>query len=140
MVTRQVLIVQNLLVPLDRRVVGLPGARFGGLLVRRHDLCPELYGSRSPAGLRLPCHGLRTFKRRTHSAAGHVICTNDSYREIAMRRESAKTRASEPIRPNSPGGILTGVPTPISVGSLVATARVTIAVGENPLSGSSDRA
>jgi hypothetical protein len=36
------------------------------------------------------------------------------------------------------GAILTGAPMPIPVGSLVATTRATIAVGESLLSGSSD--
>jgi len=37
------------------------------------------------------------------------------------------------------GAILTGAPMPIPVGSLVATTRATIAVGESLLSGSSER-
>ena len=51
-----------------------------------HDLCPELYESRFPDGPRLPYRGLRALERRTHRAADHVISTNDSYREIAVKR------------------------------------------------------
>jgi glycosyltransferase involved in cell wall biosynthesis len=51
-----------------------------------HDLCPELYESRFPGGAKLPHKGLLALERRTHRAADHVIATNDSYREIAMRR------------------------------------------------------
>jgi glycosyltransferase involved in cell wall biosynthesis len=51
-----------------------------------HDLCPELFESRFPDGPRLPYRGLRALERRTHRTADHVISTNDSYREIAIRR------------------------------------------------------
>jgi glycosyltransferase involved in cell wall biosynthesis len=51
-----------------------------------HDLCPELYESRFPSGPKLPYKALRALERRTHKAANHVIATNDSYRDIAVRR------------------------------------------------------
>jgi glycosyltransferase involved in cell wall biosynthesis len=51
-----------------------------------HDLCPELYESRFPDGPRLPYRVLRALERRTHRTANHVISTNDSYRDIALRR------------------------------------------------------
>jgi glycosyltransferase involved in cell wall biosynthesis len=51
-----------------------------------HDLCPELYESRFPEGPRLPYRALRALERRTHRSADHVIATNDSYREIAVKR------------------------------------------------------
>ena len=51
-----------------------------------HDLCPELYQSRFPTGPRLAYRGLRALERRTHRTADHVISTNESYREIAIRR------------------------------------------------------
>ncbi len=51
-----------------------------------HDLCPELYLSRFPDGPALPYRGLLALERRTHRTANHVIATNDSYREIAIRR------------------------------------------------------
>jgi glycosyltransferase involved in cell wall biosynthesis len=51
-----------------------------------HDLCPELYQSRFPDGSRLPYQGLRALERITHRTARHVIATNESYRDIAVRR------------------------------------------------------
>jgi glycosyltransferase involved in cell wall biosynthesis len=51
-----------------------------------HDLCPELYESRFPDGPRLPYRALRALERRTHRTANHVISTNDSYRDIAVKR------------------------------------------------------
>jgi glycosyltransferase involved in cell wall biosynthesis len=51
-----------------------------------HDLCPELFRSRFPDGPRLPYRGLLALERRTHRTADHVISTNDSYRDIAIRR------------------------------------------------------
>jgi len=51
-----------------------------------HDLCPELYESRFPDGSRLPHRGLLALERATHRTARHVISTNESYRDIAVRR------------------------------------------------------
>ena len=51
-----------------------------------HDLCPELYESRFPDGPRLPYRALRALERRTHRTARHVIATNGSYRDVAIRR------------------------------------------------------
>jgi glycosyltransferase involved in cell wall biosynthesis len=51
-----------------------------------HDLCPELYESRFAGGPKLPHKGLLALERWTHRSADHVIATNDSYREIAMKR------------------------------------------------------
>jgi glycosyltransferase involved in cell wall biosynthesis len=51
-----------------------------------HDLCPELFLSRFEGGPNLPYKGLRWLERRTHRTADHVICTNDSYRQIAIER------------------------------------------------------
>jgi glycosyltransferase involved in cell wall biosynthesis len=51
-----------------------------------HDLCPELFKSRFPNAPRLPLLGLLALERRTHRTADHVISTNDSYREVAIRR------------------------------------------------------
>jgi len=55
-----------------------------------HDLCPELFQSRFPDGPALPYRGLRALERRTHRTADHVISTNDSYRNIAIRRSGKK--------------------------------------------------
>jgi glycosyltransferase involved in cell wall biosynthesis len=57
-----------------------------------HDLCPELYESRFPDGPRLPYRMLRAMERRTHRTANHVISTNDSYRDVAVKR-SGKSAA-----------------------------------------------
>jgi glycosyltransferase involved in cell wall biosynthesis len=51
-----------------------------------HDLCPELFQSRFPDGPRLPLRGLLALERATHRTADHVISTNDSYRNVAIRR------------------------------------------------------
>ncbi len=61
----------------------LDGTRF---VFDHHDLCPELYESRFPAGPRLPYRALRALERRTHRCADHVIATNDSYRDVAIAR------------------------------------------------------
>ncbi|MEP7022234.1 MAG: glycosyltransferase family 4 protein [Actinomycetota bacterium] len=59
------------------------GTRF---VLDHHDLCPELYQSRFPGGAKLPYRGLRALERRTHRTADHVISTNESYRDIAIKR------------------------------------------------------
>ena len=51
-----------------------------------HDLCPELYESRFPDGPKLPYKVLRALERRTHRTADHVISTNESYRDVAVKR------------------------------------------------------
>jgi glycosyltransferase involved in cell wall biosynthesis len=51
-----------------------------------HDLCPELYQSRFPNGNRLIYKALRFMERRTARSADHVIATNDSYRQVVIRR------------------------------------------------------
>jgi glycosyltransferase involved in cell wall biosynthesis len=51
-----------------------------------HDLCPELYESRFPDGPGLPRRALEALERWTHRTAGHVISTNESYRQIALSR------------------------------------------------------
>lgn len=51
-----------------------------------HDLCPELYDSRFPRGNPLPKLGLLALEKATFSTADHVVATNASYAEIAMRR------------------------------------------------------
>src|SRR3984957_2796848 len=61
-----------------------------------HDLCPELFRSRFPDVPKLPYRGLLALERRTHRTADHVISTNDSYRDIAIRR-SGKAPADVPV-------------------------------------------
>jgi len=51
-----------------------------------HDLCPELYDSRFPDGRVLPKRGLLALEKATFHTADHVVSTNNSYAEIAMRR------------------------------------------------------
>jgi glycosyltransferase involved in cell wall biosynthesis len=61
----------------------LDGTRF---VFDHHDLCPELFQSRFPDGPKLPYRALRALERRTHRTADHVISTNGSYRDLAIRR------------------------------------------------------
>ena len=68
-----------------------------------------------------------------------MISTNDPYREIAMRPRVGQDEGQRAELTQFVGAILTGAPMSIPVGSLVATTRATIAVGENPSSGSSER-
>jgi glycosyltransferase involved in cell wall biosynthesis len=63
-----------------------------------HDLCPELYESRFPDGRRLPHRLLRALERRTHRTADHVIATNDSYRDVAVRRSGKPESAVSVVR------------------------------------------
>jgi len=69
--------------PIALALRGLDRTRF---IFDHHDLCPELYQSRFPAGPRHPYQILRALERRTHRTADHVIATNDSYRAIALER------------------------------------------------------
>jgi glycosyltransferase involved in cell wall biosynthesis len=69
--------------PIAIALRALEGTKF---VFDHHDLCPELYESRFPTGPRLPYRGLRALERRTHRSADHVIATNDSYRDIAIKR------------------------------------------------------
>jgi glycosyltransferase involved in cell wall biosynthesis len=69
--------------PIARTLRVIDGTSF---VFDHHDLCPELYESRFPDGPRLGYLGLRALERWTHRAADHVISTNDSYRDIAIRR------------------------------------------------------
>src|ERR1700761_2756503 len=55
-----------------------------------HDLSPELFESRFENGPKLPYRGLLALERRPHRTADHVISTNDSYRDIAIRRSGKK--------------------------------------------------
>jgi glycosyltransferase involved in cell wall biosynthesis len=59
------------------------GTRF---VFDHHDLCPELFDSRFPDGSRLARRGLLALEKATFATADHVVSTNSSYAEIAMRR------------------------------------------------------
>jgi len=63
------------------RLIG--GTRF---VFDHHDLCPELYESRFPDGARAPYWGLRALEWCTFQSASRVISTNESYRQVALRR------------------------------------------------------
>ena len=63
-----------------------------------HDLCPELFQSRFPDGPQLPYRGLLALERATHRTADHVISTNDSYRDIAIRRSGKNPRDVTVVR------------------------------------------
>jgi glycosyltransferase involved in cell wall biosynthesis len=69
--------------PLARWLRWRDGSRF---VFDHHDLCPELYDSRFPQGKQLPRRGLVTLERATFRTADHVVATNASYAEIALRR------------------------------------------------------
>jgi glycosyltransferase involved in cell wall biosynthesis len=55
-----------------------------------HDLCPELLKSRFPNAPGPLLQGLLFLERRTHRTADHVISTNESYREVAIRRSGKR--------------------------------------------------
>lgn len=69
--------------PIARWLRRRDGTRF---VFDHHDLCPELYDSRFPQGRRLPRRGLVALERATFRTAEHVVSTNASYAEIALRR------------------------------------------------------
>lgn len=50
------------------------------------DLCPELYQVRFPEGPSLLLRVLTTLERASYRFADHVVATNESFREIAIRR------------------------------------------------------
>lgn len=64
----------------------------------QHDLCPEVYESRFPSGSRALLRGLRLLERATYAVADHVISTNDSYRETALRRGHVASRDITVVR------------------------------------------
>ena len=65
------------------RLLKLRGARF---VFDQHDLVPELYLSRFGRGEDLLYRAVCWLERRTYRAADVVIATNESYREVALRR------------------------------------------------------
>jgi asparagine synthase (glutamine-hydrolysing) len=76
-------------------VAALPFMAFFGvqLVYDQHDLCPELYRSRFGAPSPLVLRALLLAERITYLLARLVIVTNESYREVAMRR--GRKRASD---------------------------------------------
>jgi glycosyltransferase involved in cell wall biosynthesis len=69
--------------PIARWLRRRDGSRF---VFDHHDLCPELYDSRFPHGRQLPRRGLVALERATFRSSDHVVSTNASYAEIALRR------------------------------------------------------
>ncbi|MEU6162664.1 glycosyltransferase family 4 protein [Streptomyces tanashiensis] len=59
------------------------GARF---VFDQHDLVPELYLSRFDRGEDLLYRGVCALERMTYRAADIVLATNESYRDVALRR------------------------------------------------------
>ncbi|MEU3398191.1 glycosyltransferase involved in cell wall biosynthesis [Streptomyces filamentosus] len=59
------------------------GTRF---VFDQHDLVPELYLSRFDRGEDLLYRGVRALERMTYRAADVVLATNESYRDVAVRR------------------------------------------------------
>ncbi|MFE6054104.1 glycosyltransferase family 4 protein [Kitasatospora sp. NPDC056446] len=59
------------------------GARF---VFDQHDLVPELYLSRFDRGRDLLYRGVCALERMTYRAADVVLSTNESYRDVALRR------------------------------------------------------
>ncbi|MGW1088951.1 glycosyltransferase family 4 protein [Streptomyces sp. NPDC002596] len=59
------------------------GARF---VFDQHDLVPELYLSRFGRGEDLLYRAVRALERLTYRAANVVLATNESYRDVAVRR------------------------------------------------------
>ncbi|MBP0452219.1 glycosyltransferase family 4 protein [Kitasatospora sp. RG8] len=59
------------------------GARF---VFDQHDLVPELYLSRFDRGEDLLYRGVCALERLTYRAADVVLATNESYRDVALRR------------------------------------------------------
>jgi glycosyltransferase involved in cell wall biosynthesis len=75
-----------------------------------HDLCPELYESRFGGSSRLAYWGLRTLEWCTFRCAQHVISTNDSYRQIALRRGSKRSDEATVVRTGPDPDRLRAVP------------------------------
>jgi glycosyltransferase involved in cell wall biosynthesis len=69
--------------PIARLLRRLDRTRF---VFDHHDLCPELYESRFTDGHTVAHRGLLGLERATFRTADHVVSTNESYAEIAMRR------------------------------------------------------
>ena len=61
----------------------LLGRRF---VYDQHDLCPEVYISRFSQEHGPFLAGLYALERATYRLADHVVATNESYREVAIRR------------------------------------------------------
>ncbi len=92
--------------PLGLWFRGRDGSRF---VFDHHDLCPELFESRFPAGSPLALRGLRLLERATFRAADRVISTNESYRAIAIRRGGKEPHDVTVVRTGPDPQVLTPV-------------------------------
>jgi glycosyltransferase involved in cell wall biosynthesis len=63
------------------------GSRF---VFDHHDLCPETFESRFPGRSRVLYGGLRFLERCTTRFADHVVSTNESYRNLVMKRDGVE--------------------------------------------------
>lgn len=81
--------------PIARWLRRQDGTRF---VFDHHDLCPELFESRFPDGSRLAHRGLLALERATFRTADHVVSTNQSYAEIAVRRGGKATESVTVVR------------------------------------------
>jgi len=86
--------------PIARWLRRRDGSRF---VFDHHDLCPELYDSRFPDRSALPRRGLLALEKATFRTADHVVSTNASYAEIAMRRGGKATSDVTVVRTGPDG-------------------------------------
>ena len=79
----------------------------------QHDLCPEVYVSRFPNGSRLVTRALTLLERATYALADHVVATNDSYRDTALRRGKVRADRVTVVRTGpDPERLTKGTPVP----------------------------
>ncbi len=69
----------------------------------QHDLSPEVYASRFDSPSPILHRVLLLLERATYAVADHVIVTNESYREVAMKRGSVPPERVTTVR-NGPDG------------------------------------
>ena len=107
--------------PLARVLRWRDGTRF---VFDHHDLCPELYESRFAGGSRLAHRGLLALEKATFHEADHIVSTNESYREVAMRRgEGRPTRSPSSARVPTAIGCVRWLPTRACDGGAVTSSR-----------------
>jgi len=56
------------------------------IIYDQHDLCPELYAAKFERPNRFVLKVLKWLERSSYALADHVIVTNESYKEVAMKR------------------------------------------------------
>lgn len=71
------------------------GVRF---VFDHHDLCPEIYEARFGTHGNLLLRALKVLERATFRLADHVISTNESYRDIAIRRGGRRPETVTVVR------------------------------------------